>query len=159
MKAMIIEILTSPGFSLATLLLGFFMGHRLAIGRDKRNDFNKAAAIFREAFLPEIVFLRHNAKVAGSNASDDVGGTLSFGHLHRHLRAFEVFRSYLSTKKKAGIDKAWQKYCRDPDNPEALCFGQYSCKPTENTPARKAEFKKIALERIEEILKYAAPLK
>ena len=156
MGTIIVDFFTDPIFSIVTLLIGIFIGHRLAIGRDKRNDFNNAASDFRNAFLPEIIFLRHNANVAGGNTSDDVGGTLSFGYLHRHLHAFEVFRDTLpSTKKKAGIDKAWQEYCRDPDNPEDLCFGQYSCKPTENTPERKAEFKRIALERIEALLKFA----
>ncbi len=145
MKALAIEFLTGPAFSLVTLLFGFLIGHRLAIGRDKRNEFSKAAATFRDAFLPEIIFLRHNANIPGSSASGDVGQKLSYGHLHRHLKAFEVFRDYLSTKKKAGLDKAWQKYCYNADNQKTLCFNQYS--------------RKVALERIEEILKFAKPLK
>jgi len=36
-----IEILTSTFFPLVTLLLGFLIGHRLAIGRDKRKEFNE----------------------------------------------------------------------------------------------------------------------
>ena len=141
MKAIAIEIFTSPVFHLVTLLLGFLIGHRLAIGRDKRNDFNKAATIFREAFLPEIIFLRHNANITGSSSSNSVGESLSFGYLHRHLQAFEIFRCYLSAKERAGIDKAWQKYCYDANNWETLCFNKYS--------------RKVALERIEAILKFA----
>ena len=38
-----IKILTNPFFSLITLLLGFLIGNRLAIGRDRRKEFNEVA--------------------------------------------------------------------------------------------------------------------
>lgn len=140
-----IKILTSPAFSLVTLLLGFLIGHRLSIGRDERQEFNNAAAFFREAFLPEITFLKHNVNIGNLGSSGDLSELLRFGYVHRHLKAFEIFRNYLSTKERTSIDKAWQKYCHHPDNPENLYFDQYSEK----------DMKIIALERIEGILKFA----
>ncbi len=155
MKAIAIEILTSPAFALVTLLFGFLIGHRLAIGRDKRNDFNKAATTFREAFLPELIFLKHNANIGNIGSSDDLSGLLGFGYIHRHLKALETFRNYLPTKERADIDKAWQKYCHHPDNPEIPYFQQYSNKSTNSTRNSEVDLKKVVLERIEDIVKFA----
>jgi hypothetical protein len=107
------SIITNPAFSIASLLIGFLLGHYLAIGRDKRNDFNKAAAIFREAFYPEIILLKHNVRVPDCRSySDNPSEFLFAGYTLCHLKAFEVFRAYLSSKDKIGIDKAWKEYCK-----------------------------------------------
>lgn len=143
------------GFVMLPALLTAFFASIIPRKLEERRRFNEAAKIFQDTFVPQLSFLKHNTNVGGIGSTDNIGELLKFGYVHSHLRAFRIFRDNLSTKKKAGIDKAWQKYCGDPDNPETLCFGQYSCKPTENTPERKAEFKTLALERIEEILKFA----
>ncbi len=53
MIAITIKILTTPLFSLVTLLLGFLIGNRLAIGRDRRKEFNTAADVLDEILTKE----------------------------------------------------------------------------------------------------------
>ena len=83
--------LIAGGFGIVGAILGAFIGYYFSTRLINRQEFNKAASDFRNAFIPEIIFLKHNANVAGGNASEDVGQSLSFGHYHRHLQAFEVF--------------------------------------------------------------------
>ncbi len=157
MKTIAIEILTSPAFPLITLFLGFLVGHRLSIGRDQRQEFNKAAAIFRDAFLPEITFLRHNANIGGLGSSNDLGELLRFGYIHRHLKALEIFKPYLLPKKRGDIDKAWQEYCCHPDNQNAPFFEQYSWKVANKGKDYEKQLKILALNNIEKILEFAKP--
>jgi hypothetical protein len=157
MKTIAIEILTSPAFPLITLFLGFLVGHRLSIGRDQRQEFNKAAAIFRDAFLPEITFLRHNANIGGLGSSNDLDELLRFGYIHRHLKALEIFKPYLLPKKGEDIDKAWQEYCCHPDNQNVPFFEQYSWKVANKGKDYEKQLKILALNNIEKILEFAKP--
>ena len=140
-------------------IVGAFIGavfsHFFSECRRRKEDFSKAATIFRDAFLPELIFLKHNAKVAESGSSNDLNEFLLFGYIHRHLKALEVYNTYLSAKERVDIDKAWQKYCHRPDNSKILYFEQYSNKDTTGTRKSEADMKKFALDRIEEILKFA----
>jgi hypothetical protein len=127
--------------------------HKNATDLLRRQEFNKASTKFRNAFLPELIFLKHNAKISSSASSDNLHEFLLAGYVHRHLKALEIFRNYLSTKERTNIDKAWQKYCRHPDNSEILYFEQYSNKSINGTQKSEANLKKVALERIEAIIK------
>ena len=51
------QIIKDPFFGIVWALIGFILGHWLAIGRDKRKAFNNASSIFRESFTEEIMFL------------------------------------------------------------------------------------------------------
>lgn len=157
MKTIAIEILTGPAFPLTTLLLGFLVGHRLSIGRDKRQEFNNAASLFRDAFLPEITFLKHNANIGSLGSSSDLGECLQFGYIHRHLKALEVFKPYLSPKNRIGIDRAWKEYCCHPDNPNIVFFEKYSWKVANKGKDYEKQLKVIALDRVEKILGFAKP--
>jgi hypothetical protein len=78
---------------------------------------------------------------------------LHFAYVHRHLKAFEIFRSYLSSKDRSGIDKAWKQYCYCDEKPEMLFFEQYL---TGGRPKSEIDsIKKLALDRIEKILEFA----
>lgn len=129
--------------------------HKNATDLLRRQEFNKASTRFSNAFLPELIFLKHNAKISGCGSSNDLHEFLLAGYIHRHLEAIETFRSYLLTKERMDIDKAWQKYCHHPDNPEILYFEQYSIKSTNKIRNSEIDLKKIALARIETIIKFA----
>lgn len=116
-------------------------------------EFNKAATRFQLAFYNELIFLKHNAIVGKMGSTDNLGECLFSGYVHRHLKAFEIFRNHLSVEDRAGIDKAWQKYCKHTDKPEMLYFEQYSTKNV--SKEREKELKDLALENIEGILKFA----
>jgi hypothetical protein len=146
-------------FSLGAIAGGIVIGianHYLSKSRNKEqreiNEFNNAAAIFRDVFLPETAFLKYHANIGGLGSSNNLHEILSSGYL-RQLKAFETFKPYLSPVNRIGIDKAWQEYCRHPDNQETLYFKQYSTKNVSRD--REAELKNIALERIEKILEFA----
>jgi len=113
--------------------------HQNAIKLIQRQEFNKAATEFRNAFYPELIFLKHNARIDGCGSSDDLGEFLRFGYLHRHLKAFETFKTYLTSEERMAIKKKWDEYCN---------FTQYSDKTNE------AELKKLALKGIKKILKF-----
>jgi hypothetical protein len=128
--------------------------HKNATDLTQRQEFNNAAAEFRNAFLYELIFLKHNACIPeGERTYTTLNEFLFAGYVHRHLKAVEIFRNHLSTKDRANIEKTWQKYCKRPDDPNVLYFEQYSTKNVSNE--RERELKELALERIEEILEFA----
>jgi hypothetical protein len=127
--------------------------HKNAIDLMQRQDFNKAATEFRNAFLPELIFLKHNAKIAGTGSSDDLSEFLLSGYIRRHLKALEVFKNHLSAQERADIDKAWKQYCYNKDNPEFLFFEQYFTGM--GSKSEKEAKKTLVLERIEDLLKFA----
>jgi len=128
------------GFVILPALLTAFFASIIPRKLEERRRFNEAAKTFQDALVPQLSFLKHNTNVGGIGSTDDISGLLRFGYVHYHLKAFEVFRGCLSAKKRVAIDKAWKKYCN---------FAQYSDKNN------KENMKTLAIERIEEILKYA----
>jgi hypothetical protein len=119
----------------------------------RRQEFNKAAADFRVAFLPELIYLKHNAMIKDSASTNDLNVFLSSAYINRHLIAFEIFKSYLSTEDRIGIDEAWKEYCHfDIEGETDAYFAMYA----EDTIDKK-NTKVLALARIEKILKFAAP--
>ena len=131
----------SIGIVVGGIIIGF-ANHFLSKSRNKEMGriavYNKAATDFREAFLPEATFLKHNANIGGLGSSNDLKEILRDGYL-RHLKAFEIFKTYLTPKKRIAIEKKWEEYCN---------FAQYSDK------ANEVELKKLALKHIEAILKF-----
>jgi len=158
------EIVTiAGGFTIIGALIGAWATYRLsiklsqraydnAIDLMQRQEFNKAAAEFRNVFLPETTFLKHHANIGGLGSSNNLHEILNSGYL-RQLKALEIFKSYLSSKERANIDKVWQEYCRRTDDPNVFYFEQYSTKNV--SKEREKELKELALQKIEEILKFA----
>lgn len=150
----------SVGFVAGGIIVGI-ANHFLSKSRSKEaariSEFNKAAFLFRDAFLPEITFLRHNASIGSLGSSNDLGELLRFGYIHRHLKALEVFKPYLLPKERGNIDKVWQEYCCHPDNPNIPFFEQYSWKVVNKGKDYEKQLKALALSRIEKILEFAKP--
>jgi hypothetical protein len=132
--------LIAGGFTIIGVLLGAWIGYKNALKLYNIVEFNKATTIFRNAFSNELIFLKHNAIVGKMGSTDNLGECLRAGYIARHLKAFEIFKTYLTPKERMAIEKKWEKYCN---------FAQYSDK------ANEVELKKLAIERIEEILKFA----
>jgi hypothetical protein len=127
-----------------------WLSHVFSEHRRRREDFNKAATEFRNAFVHELIFLRHNASIPGGERTyTTLNEFLQAGYIHRHLRAFEIFRDYLTTKERAGIDKAWKEYCHHPDT-NILWFEQYSWKAANKVLAGKKTVPKLG--RVESCL-------
>lgn len=133
--------------------LGAFFAFRSGRKMLRIQEFNRAATDFREAFLPEILYLQHNVRVAEAGSTDNLCDFLTAGFSNRHLKAFGRFRSYLSSETLRKFDKAWEEYCYykiegDPDN--APFFAQYFEETWEGQPTRD-----LALRRINKILSFA----
>jgi hypothetical protein len=149
-------------FSLGALAGGIVIGianHYLSKSRDKESretiDFNKAADEFRNAFLPELAFLKHNVVIPENERMyTTLAEYLQSGFINRHLKAFEIFRNYLSSKERKDIDKAWEQYCHDKDNSIALYYEQFEIEGKKPTDKIESE-KELVLKRIEKILKFA----
>jgi hypothetical protein len=147
------------------ILIGFLLGliassfgsllaHWLSEKRRKKENFEKAVAHFKNAFLPEIIYLKHNTKIEGAASHSDLNLFLNAGFF-RQLKALEEFLPYLSDAKKIKIKKAWKSYCYEPENPERVWFEQYSWRAINKGKSYESELKKIALERIMEIIKHS----
>lgn len=141
-------------------LIGSFLGalfaHIFSERRRRREEFNKAAIAFRTAFLPELIFLKHNAKIHGAASHSELNDFLNSGYL-KHLEALAIFHNSLSVEQKSRINKAWQDYSCHADNPSMPFFEQYSWKVANKGKDYENQLKVLALNRIEKILEFAKP--
>lgn len=134
-------VLIAGGFTIIGALVGGWIGYKNALGIYNITAFNKAATAFRNAFLCELIYLKYNACLPECERTyTTLQEFLRAGHIHRHLKAFDIFRDHLSTKERVAIGKVWEEYCN---------FEQYSNKDNE------AALKKVALQNIEKLLKFA----
>ena len=122
-------------------------------------EFNKAAAEFKNAFLPEIIYLNHNAIIEDiSGKGDNIHALLRSAYLRRHLPAFEIFRSQLDVSERRHIDMAWDAYChpdgipKDESEKRDFTLDGYF-RIIEASGEKQA--KRIALEKINNILMLA----
>lgn len=144
-------------FTIIGALLGAWVGYRNALKIHSITQFNHAAGLFRNAFLPETTFLKHNANIGGLGSSNKLRELLRAGYL-RHLKALEIFKSYLSTTDRVTIDHVWDEYChpngipQDPNEKRDFRFNEYM-KIEESEGADKA--KEVALQKIHKILGFA----
>jgi len=125
--------LIGGGFTIIGVLIGSFIGYYFSTRLINRQDFNKAATEFRNAFIIQLNFLKYNVS-SGSGDTSNIGEYLKAHYVGSHLIVFEVFRNYLTPKKRVAIDKAWEKYCN---------FAQYS------------NDKELALENLKDVLEFA----
>lgn len=145
--------LIAGGFTIIGTLLGAWITYRNALEIQKVSEHNKAVSDFKNAFLPEIIFIKHGQRAPECGTTGDLSEVLEFGYANRHLKAIEVFKAYLPTEDRMGIDKALERYCRYSDKPENIFFDQYFT--SGKTQKEIDSIKELALERIEEILRFA----
>ena len=91
--------------------------------RRRLEEFNKAAAEFRIAFIPELRFLDYRYTI---NRADSPGiyKTLS-NAFNRHEIAIIKFRPFLNRYECIGLNKAWSDYCDKKDGkPHFMVYGE-----------------------------------
>ena len=130
--------------------------NRNAINIINRQDFNRAAAEFRDAFTEaqRLLAKHYTYEVAINKDKPSV-----FEILHKffadHERAVRRFRSYLHKDRLAGFNKAWNTYCCYDDwSIPLLCYSQKG----DNDPEVAKEFMSCANVHLDNLLKYAKPL-
>lgn len=149
--------LIAGGFTIIGALIGGWIGFRNALSIYKISTFNKATGFLRNAFLPETIYLRHNANIGGLGQSVHLHEKLRAGYL-RHLKALEIFKNHLSATDKKAIDHAWDEYChpngipQNPDEKRDFRFNGYM-NIEESKGTERA--KEVALKKIDNILKFA----
>jgi hypothetical protein len=141
-------------FGLTGSIVGTLITHFLSKSRRNEENFKKAATKFKCAFLPEIIYLRHNANIGRGGSPSDLGEYLRGTYL-RHLEAITVFMDSLTNRQKSRVNEAWQVYCHHQKNKDELNFEQYSHKAPGKTNKDIIHSKALALERIEKLLKIA----
>ncbi len=114
---MLTEILTHPLLPIVTGILGFFMGHRFALWRDRRNEFNAAS---------EILFVDLEKQRVSPSVHSKEPNEMSFAVFRRHLHGRQrcAFDQAVEAYKKANsdytpIDEFAFYQHRDPDKVRA----------------------------------------
>ena len=111
-------IITEPLFSLFTGLCGFFFGHRIAIWRDRRKEFNEAAEVFFENLSNE------RASVGECQIRDITITLLEFDKFSRHLdyQKRKAFAKSVKELKRAIAEYNVERLFigHNPKNPEMV---------------------------------------
>ena len=118
MTDLAMAILTHPAFGVVTFLIGMLAGNYLAIGRDRRKEFNQAAATFKSKVLSELEGLYP----IPTNWPKDIN-TFLRDKFPRLQIAVNEFKTYLPKNEQAELEKAWFIYRAGEDSPEA--YRQY----------------------------------
>ena len=115
----------------------------------KRQEFNRAAAIFRSAFIEEQRLLdpHSTADRVGKSTYDILESAIN-----RHEIAMIRFRPYLRDSERIAFARAWEAYCYHEQTDRPF-LEQYFDKNLKE----KEEKRKLALERIEKLLEFAKP--
>jgi len=93
-------------------LIGGIVGHRLALGRDKRKDFNDAAKIFRDSFTDEIRLLKKSRprRPDWSSKEPDTAYKIIKKALAAHDVAYISFKYFLNKHRQKAFDESWREY-------------------------------------------------
>lgn len=130
------KLLDSSVTSFLTFLLGLALGHWLAIGRDKRKEFNAAAQKFHAAFFQTIQLLR--------SQTQDVFNIITPAVINDQEKAVIEFERVLSKFKRSALAAAWSRYSSGP----------YTTAP--GSLAKRSDDIAEAQAKFEALLKYAA---
>lgn len=141
--------LIGGGFTIVGALVGAWIGYRSAIKIHTITEFNKAAAKFRAAFLPQIIYLTHNADI---HSCGNLREVLDRSYLREHLQALETFKAHLCAIKRDRIQKAWDDYCY-PKGPREAGDKERDHRFIDYDTMEDAH--SVALEKINNILEFA----
>ena len=131
--------------------------HKNTIEVFKRQEFNKAAAQFRNAFLGETLYLRDNVRIKGVGTSTRTNEVLNTA-IFKHMKALVRFEPFLSVKEREVMYRAWDEYCHPEGTPQDQSkkrdfrFNGYM--DIEDSKGGE-EAKNIALQNINKILEFA----
>lgn len=103
------------GFTIVGVLAGAFVGGKIgynnALSFYKTTEANKAAAQFRKAFLPEILFLEENVALGITPSTDQsISNFMKTAMVHRHAQALVLYKATLKKDNAACLTNAWKEY-------------------------------------------------
>jgi hypothetical protein len=151
------NIATAVGAS--TALLGIAIGWLLNLWTVnhtvKRQEFYKAAAAFRAAFIKEFRALK--AVFHPEAVEPNFVMTTLLAAEVRHERAYLVFQPYLSKKSKRQFDIAWKEYRCPEGGEEAELPSTYNgyCRESQNDVS---DCIKLVLAKLDRLMEFASPI-
>ena len=117
-----------------------------------KQEFNKSAALFRDAFIEEKRFI--DRFYAVGRAGKDIPEILA-ASADKHERALVIFKDgYLDKMQRLNIEETWKIYTGEDKHLGKYTFKQYTTKGKIKDAEKN---RKIALERIEKLLSFAKP--
>jgi hypothetical protein len=140
--------------ALVGAVVGGLLTYKTSVNISKRQEFNKAAAAFREAFMNERLFLdfRHAPEESEYQSAFDIIEPA----IQKHTEAMYRFSHYLSWWEKRCFSRAWRRYAHDSapgkGEPDTPFFKMYAERVWEGKNT-----KELAIERIDRLLKFAKP--
>jgi hypothetical protein len=126
------------------VLLGALLTSVITRKHKERERFNDAAAEFRAAFIEEQRLLDHNS--FADRASAGSASSIIKNAIHNHERAMIKFEPFICHSRIEDYKKAWHDYAGDNNG-----FPQY----TGDTAIKKEKGRKLALDRINNLLEFA----
>lgn len=133
--------------------LGAIISYRYSVRLFQRQEFNKAATKFREAFMP----VREVLNPAEFALKEELAIFLEDRFLE-HRRAVMEFSDFLDAETKTAFLDAWHEYYRHPGHrDENRCHSLAFLYLSDGTVKGKNEKKQLAKIRIEKLLNFAKP--
>ena len=104
-----LSIVAGGSIAIVASCVGAMIAHIFSESRNRRKEFNQAAADFQADFIPELRYLDYKYSPDRSSASG-IYKTLAAAY-DRHEIAVIKFRCHLNWHEEIGFDKAWNNYC------------------------------------------------
>ncbi len=138
--------------SFVSLLLGTFIGHRLALGRDKRKELYDAGKQFRDAFVEIQRLLEINPPInpaVGNEWQKTIRLVRKF--YNDHHSAVVKFEHHLSPRKRTSFRNCWYEYCCYDKQNNCETFSDYESEQMNE----ELERRQLAISRIKRLLDFA----
>lgn len=137
--------------SILSLVLGIFIGHRLALFRDKRKELYNAGQELCKAFL-EIQRLLEIHPPVNPAIGNDWQKTMRLvrKYYQQHHSAVLSFENHLSSRKKRSFRNCWYQYCCYDKQSNCETFSDYESE----TMTEELDKRRLAITRIKELLKF-----
>ncbi|MFH1671911.1 MAG: hypothetical protein ABIF87_00565 [Pseudomonadota bacterium] len=125
--------------AIAGAIIAGTISYYVAVNLIRRQEFYRACAKFREAFIFEIDFLKHGEKPT-SSISGTTYDVLTKAY-KTHRIAYESFRLVLPSCEHISFDKAWDKYLYPDPKTGTDIFDDYISEGDEPKQREKAHNK------------------
>lgn len=97
---------------LLTLLIGVFIGNRLALGRDKRKEYNNAIYPLREKLMHQIDELSSQRYADGVN-SEEIIKLKSILGKNNTKKISSIYKKYSEARSQAGTSDKYHQFTID----------------------------------------------
>jgi hypothetical protein len=137
-------------------ILSSYITYRFSECRDKKKEFQYAAAKFRAAFKYELMSLgKQPYPVLPDRPREIILREFLTNAFPKHYEAFLVFKVFLSPNIKPIFEKAWMDYCYPDGETNERPLNAYGNTVVSNEMGEYTIDEKIAIKRIERLIDFA----